>query len=36
VVGAYRAVVDAGAGFGGPLIAACFEHGGEPVDLIEC
>jgi len=32
----HRAVIDAGAGFGGPLIAACFEHGGEAVDLIEC
>lgn len=35
-LGAHRAVVDAGAGFGGPLIAACFEHSGEAVDLIEC
>jgi hypothetical protein len=32
---AHRTIVDAGAGFDGPLIAACFEHSGEAVDLIE-
>jgi len=34
-VGAYTASLDAGCGFGGPLIAACFDPTGEIVDLIE-
>jgi len=34
-LGDHRATVDGGAGFGGPLLAACFDHTGVPVDLIE-
>lgn len=29
------ATIDGGAGFGGPLIAACFDHAGEIVDTLE-
>lgn len=34
-IGPYTATVDAGCGFGGPLIAACFDPAGEIADLIE-
>lgn len=34
-VDAFTATVDGGAGFGGPLLVACFDHGGELVDMIE-
>jgi serine/threonine protein phosphatase 1 len=31
----FTATVDGGAGFGGPLLAGCFDHSGELVDMIE-
>lgn len=31
----FTASIDAGCGFGGPLVAACFDCGGEIADLIE-
>jgi serine/threonine protein phosphatase 1 len=31
----FTASIDAGCGFGGPLVAACFDSSGEIVDLIE-
>lgn len=34
-VGPFTVTVDAGCGFDGPLVAACFDPGGEIVDLIE-
>lgn len=34
-VGPFSVTVDAGCGFGGPLVAACFDPSGEIVDLIE-
>ena len=32
----YTATIDAGCGFGGPLLAACFDVDGEIIDKIEC
>ena len=34
-IGAYTTTIDAGSGFGGPLLAACFDTRSELVDLIE-
>jgi hypothetical protein len=34
-VGGFTAGIDAGCGFGGPLVAACFDREGEIVDVIE-
>ena len=30
------ASIDGGCGFGGPLVAACFDGAGKLVDMIEC
>lgn len=34
-IDSFTATVDGGAGFGGPLLAGCFDHSGELVDMIE-
>ena len=34
-IGDVTATIDGGCGFGGPLVAACFNAGGELVDMIE-
>jgi serine/threonine protein phosphatase 1 len=34
-IGAFTATIDGGCGFGGPLIAACFDPQGQVVDAIE-
>jgi serine/threonine protein phosphatase 1 len=35
LVGAYTTTLDAGAGFGGPLIAGCFEPGGKLIGCLQ-